>query len=129
MRVAHDETNFGIGTLATATDIRWWWPFDEFAPPGAAPYLAIDRLQPRYANNSIGSLKPRTGYSPTRSRSKSLSTKSANARESSTVLPNCLVRVSRRDAMLTAGPITVKSSLVRDPILPYMTSPTWTPMP
>ena len=31
------------------------------------------------ANSSIGSLKPRTGYSPTRSRSKSLSTKSVNA--------------------------------------------------
>ena len=31
--------------------------------------------------------------------------------------------------MLTAGPMTVKSSRVRDPILPYMTSPTWTPMP
>src|SRR5712671_3660559 len=77
----------------------------------------------------MGSLKPRTGYSPTRSRSKSLSTKSAKARDSSTVLPNCLVRVSRREAILTAGPMTVKSSRVRDPILPYMTSPTWTPMP
>src|SRR5260370_27950837 len=64
----------------------------------------------------MGSLKPRTGYSPTRSRSKSLSTKSANARDSSTVLPNCLVRASRREAMLTAGPMTVKSSRVRDPI-------------
>src|SRR6267143_1931576 len=88
-----------------------------------------DRIQPSYANSSIGSLKPRTGYSPTRSRSKSLSTKSANSRESSTVFPNCLVSVSRREAILTAGPMTVKSSRVRDPILPYMTSPTWTPMP
>src|SRR5258705_5372482 len=70
----------------------------------------------------MGSLKPRTGYSPTRSRSKSLATKSANARDSSTVVPNCLVRVSRREAMLTAGPMTVKSSRVRDPMLPYMTS-------
>src|SRR5579871_3170090 len=37
------------------------------------------RLHPPYANSSIGSVKPRTGYSPTRSRSKSLLTKSANA--------------------------------------------------
>jgi hypothetical protein len=37
--------------------------------------------------------------------------------------------VSRRKAMLTAGPMTVMSSRVRDPLLPYMTSPTWTPMP
>ena len=53
----------------------------------------------------------------------------SEARDSSTVFPNCLVRASRREAMLTAGPMTVKSSRVRDPILPYMTSPTWTPMP
>jgi hypothetical protein len=31
--------------------------------------------------------------------------------------------------MFTAGPMTVKSSRLREPILPYMTSPTWTPMP
>ena len=47
-------------------------------------------LTPRYANSSIGSLKPRTGYSPTRSSSNSPATRSANARDSSTGLPNLL---------------------------------------
>ena len=42
--------------------------------------------------------------------------------DKSTVLRNCLVKASKREAMLTAGPMRVKSSRVRDPILPYMTS-------
>jgi DNA-binding transcriptional LysR family regulator len=42
-----------------------------------------------------------------------LLTRSANAWESSTFFPNCLARASRREAMLTAGPMMVKSRRVR----------------
>ncbi|MNY68866.1 hypothetical protein D3C86_2067000 [compost metagenome] len=54
---------------------------------------------------------------------------STKARDRSTGRFVSLVRLSNREAMLTAGPITVKSSRRREPILPYITSPTWTPIP
>ena len=53
----------------------------------------------------------------------------AKASEIRMLGPSVRHRPSRRDARLTAGPITVKSSRSAAPMLPYITSPTCSAMP
>ncbi len=81
------------------------------------------------AKTSIGSPTPRSGYLPSGSSPTSEANAETKAPENKTLRFTTLVKPSSRAATFTAGPITVKSSRPRDPILPYITSPTWTPTP
>src|SRR4029077_17942831 len=65
---------------------------------------------------SSGSLRPRTGWRPSETSGRGQIR--AKALENSIGRPSRLVRSSIREARLTAGPITVKSSRLAEPTLP-----------
>jgi len=86
--------------------------------------LAVVRvLTSARLNTAIGSPTPRRGKLPHRCRRSRQLALVAKAAEKSALRSSSLLSVSSRAAMLTAGPITVKSSRFREPMFPYMTSP------